>query len=320
MIRKSLKIGFQTAASILNKKQPARENPMKPKIRLWTQVLIILLLAAVPLTVSASQLEIFVSILPQKYFVKRIGADRVNINVMVAPGAHPAVYEPSPKQMAQLSRADIYFAMGVPFEDTWLKKIQAANRDLKIVHTDAWIEKQPIDRQHEENNHGHDHGTKDPHIWLSPPLAQIQARHILSALSAHDPSGAEIYEKNGREFAAEIAALDSKLRQIFANLPRSSEFIVFHPSWGYFADAYDLVQIPVEISGKSPKAADLQHLITHARKKNIRVILTQPQVSSKTAQIIAKAIDGKAVSADPLAENWPENLIEVAQQIAGAAQ
>jgi zinc transport system substrate-binding protein len=285
-------------------------------------VLLAMAAASWPAAAGAGQLDVFVSILPQKYFAERIGGDAVQVHVMVAPGAHPAVYEPSPRQMTGLSRADIYFAAGVPFEDAWLKKIQSANPDMKVVHTDAWIEKQPIDRGNGRpgHDHGHDHGAGDPHIWLSPPLVTIQARHMLAALSAADPDNADIYEANGRAFAAELVELDGRLRQMFARLPERRPFLVFHPSWGYFADAYGLVQIPVEISGKSPKAADLQRLITLARTRRIRAVLVQPQISSRTAETIAKAIDGQVITADPLAENWPENLMEVAGKILGAVK
>ena len=280
--------------------------------------LVLLLTTALPAAAGPSA---FVSIQPQKYFVERIGGDAVDVKVMVDPGAHPAVYEPSPRQMAALSRADLYFAAGVPFEDAWLKKIQAANPDLKIVHTDDWIQKQPIDRNgRTKGDHDHAHGNKDPHIWLSPPLVMIQARHILTALSQADPDNADTYEANGQKFISELAQLDTRLRQMFAHGSGGRRFLVFHPSWGYFASAYGLEQIPVEISGKAPKAADIQRLITLARKNDIQTVLIQPQISSKSAETIARAIDGQVVSADPLAENWPENLVEVAGKILEAAR
>lgn len=281
--------------------------------------LVLLLTTALPAAAGPSA---FVSIQPQKYFVERIGGNTVEVNVMVTPGAHPAVYEPSPRQMAALSKADLYFAAGVPFEDAWLKKIQAANPDLKTVHTDAWIQKQPIDRNssHTKADHGHDHGSEDPHIWLSPPLVMIQARHVIAALSQADPENADTYEANGQKFISELAQLDTRLRRMFAQGPQNREFLVFHPSWGYFADAYGLKQIPVEMSGKAPKAADLKRLITLARKKDIQTVLIQPQVSSKSAETIARAIDGQVVSADPLAGNWPDNLVEVAGKILEAAR
>jgi zinc transport system substrate-binding protein len=148
----------------------------------------------------------------------------------------------------------------------------------------------------------------------------IQARHILTALSQADPDNADTYEANGQKFISELAQLDTRLRQMFAHGSGGRRFLVFHPSWGYFAGAYGLEQIPVEISGKAPKAADIQRLITLARKNDIQTVLIQPQISSKSAETIARAIDGQVVSADPLAENWPENLVEVAGKILEAAR
>ena len=148
--------------------------------------------------------SVFVSILPQKYFLQKIGKDLVDVHVMVAPGASPATYEPKPLQMMALSRAQVYFAVGVPFERAWLKKIAAANPDMRIVHTDEGIEKIPMAAHHHEesppmNAHKNIHGEEasfDPHVWLSPPLVKIQARHIYEALAACDPGHEAIYAAN----------------------------------------------------------------------------------------------------------------------------
>jgi zinc transport system substrate-binding protein len=96
--------------------------------------------------------------------------------------------------------------------------------------------------------------------------------------------------------------------------------MVFHPSWGYFAKDYGLAEVPVEIEGKDPKPSQLRELIEHAREKNIRVVFAQPQFSQKNAKIIAREIDGEVVFADPLAENWADNLLEVAQKIVAGAR
>ena len=90
---------------------------------------------------GAEGLPIVVSVLPQKYFVEKIGGEMVEVSVMVLPGASAATYEPKPNQMVTLSKAKIYFAIGVPFEKVWLKKIASSNRHLQIVHTDKGIEK-----------------------------------------------------------------------------------------------------------------------------------------------------------------------------------
>ena len=53
-----------------------------------------------------NKIIVFVSILPQQYFVQQIGNDLVDVRVMVGPGQNPATYEPTPQQMAALSKAD----------------------------------------------------------------------------------------------------------------------------------------------------------------------------------------------------------------------
>ena len=91
--------------------------------------------------------------------------------------------------------------------------------------------------------------------------------------------------------------------------------MVFHPSWGYFADTYGLKQVPIEIAGKDPKPAQLKELIEYARQRAIKFIFVQPQYSAKSAQLIARAIGGQVVFTDPLAEDWAGNLRAVARKL-----
>ncbi len=281
---------------------------------------------------AADRTSVFVSIVPQKFFVQQIGKDLVDVHVMVRPGASPAVYEPKPRQMADLSKAKVYFAIGVPFESTWLKKITAANSKMKVVHTDHGVEKIPMAVPHHhdeegerkkeaEHHHGRDpeSGIVDPHIWLSPPLVKIQAHAILAALRDIDPAHGAVYEANYHQFVSEIDDLDARLRALFEGR-RGRKFMVFHPSWGYFARAYGLEQIPIEIEGKSPKPAQLKELIEHARENDVKIVFVQPQFSTKNAELVAREIGGQVAFADPLAEDWTANLLEVAEKFKAALE
>lgn len=262
---------------------------------------------------AESVIPVFVSIVPQKYFVEKIGGAFVNVSVMVKPGANPATYEPKPRQMVALSKTKIYFAIGVPFEKVWLKKIAAANPKMLVFHTQEGIEKKPIKADKPQ-------GIKDPHIWLSPPLVMIQARNILNALVAIDQANKSVYEACYKKFIIEIENLNAELKGIFTGKREEAEFMVFHPSWGYFARAYGLKQIPVEIEGKDPKPADLQRLIRQAKKLGVKVIFVQPQFSAASASVIAQAIGGQIAFADPLALNWPDNLRQVAAKFKAASR
>jgi len=263
---------------------------------------------------AGEKLPVFVSIIPQQFFVQQIGKDLVEVRVMVRPGASPATYEPKPKQMAAISKAKIYFSIGVPFEKAWLKKIVASNPEMLLVHTDRGIKKIPmVSYRHETEKNHHEHGILDPHIWTAPPLVKIQALTILTGLQEVDPDHRISYEKNYRRFISVVEDLDNKFRDIF-NGKHGHQFMVFHPSWGYFAHAYRLKQVPIEVEGKNPKPAQLKGLIEHAKAYDIKVIFVQPQFSSKSAKQIAKEIGGQVVFVDPLAFNWLDNLRNVANK------
>ncbi len=280
--------------------------------------------------IGAERVKVFVSIVPQKYFVQKIGGEFIRVSVMVKPGASPATYEPKPHQMVALSKARLYFAIGVPFERVWLKKIVAANPKMLLVYTEKGIEKRPMKaHHHEQRNHkilekgrqgpADEHqGIMDPHIWLSPPLVKIQAQNILNALLFVDPGHGAIYETNYEKFMKELDALDAHIRGMFAGKGERVAFMVFHPAWGYFARTYGLEQIAVEMEGKEPRPADLKHLIHDARERGIKVIFVQPEFSTRSAKAIATAIGGQVVLANPLALDWASNLKEVASKFNAA--
>lgn len=264
--------------------------------------------------------QVFVSIIPQKFFVQQISKDLINVKVMVQPGASPATYEPKPLQMVELSTAKLYFSIGVPFEKYWLKKIAASNPDMKIIYTDKGISKIRMSahphgkKTHEEDSDHLEHEGLDPHIWLSPALVQIQAGIILDALKQIDPANQSIYQKNYEQFIYKLKQLDLNLTELFKNNTKT-QFLVFHPSWGYFARDYGLEQIPIEIEGKDPKPAQIKAIVDLSKTRKINIIFVQPQNSTRIAQIIANEIHGTIVLADPLAFDWFSNMNTIALKI-----
>lgn len=268
---------------------------------------------------AADPPTVFVSVLPQKFFVQQISKDTMRVEVMVKPGASPATYEPKASQMKKLSTAIAYFAIGVPFEKTWLSRLSGINPEMEIIHTDRGIKRLAMS-EHVNTDTAHvededtEHGGLDPHIWLSPSLVKKQAAVIADSLGRLTPEHTQFFLDNLNSFTQQIDALDTELRKILEN-KRGTSFMVFHPSWGYFADEYGLTQVAVEIEGKSPKPAQLFKLIELAQKKNISVVFAQPQFSRKSAKLIAREIGGNVVTLDPLAENWLENMKVVSEQL-----
>ena len=270
-----------------------------------------------PPKVTEEKLDITVSILPQAYFVRKIGGERFSVNVMVQPGAEPATYEPKPQQMRALSEAEAYISIGVPFEGAWMGKIKAANPNMLIIDSAQGIQKMEMvaHHHHEEEEHEEDEETLDPHIWLSPQLVKVLSENIYQGLVQLDPTQKEEYKQNLDQFKAEIEQLDQTIKQNLAGI-KNRKFIVFHPAWGYFASEYNLEQVPIEVGGQEPSASELAELIQEAREENIKVIFAQPEFSGKDAQTIAQEIDGEVLLISPLAPDWSDNLLKVSQTFA----
>jgi zinc transport system substrate-binding protein len=301
------------------------------KVRWGWTCLVILLWTMSP--AEAAVMKVFVSIVPQKYFVQKIGGDRVAVSVLVPPGASPHQFEPKPRQMAELAQTSVYFAIGVELEKAWLKKIAAANPKLLVVPTDEGIAKiasveldphgEPpsaaAGSSHVPGKSDPREAAPDPHVWLSPPLVKLQAGRIRDGLTAADPGSGPYYSARCAAFLQEIDALDRELKALFAGRNGKS-FMVLHPSWGYFAAAYGLEQVPIEIEGKEPKPAQLQRLIRFARERRIDVIFVQPQFSAKSAELLAREIGGRIVVADPMAEDWANNLRVLSRKFGASAR
>ncbi|MFO7717292.1 MAG: metal ABC transporter solute-binding protein, Zn/Mn family [Thermodesulfobacteriota bacterium] len=262
----------------------------------------------------AAEVTVTVSVLPQKAIVEAIGGDAVDVQVMVRPGANPATYEPSPKQMARLNRSALYFAIGVPFEGAWLPRLTQGNADMEVVHLQQEVARHPMPGERGSHDHTHGQGTPDPHIWLSPNMVRAFSASIAEHLAEALPSQAEAIRARHLDFVAEVASLDAELAQTLRPLGQQDRrFLVFHPSWGYFARDYGLKQVPVQLEGKDPSPKDLQQLVRLAEEHELHTVFVQPQFSKKTAAMLAEQIDARVVELDPLAENWAENLRRVAE-------
>ncbi|GAH08091.1 unnamed protein product, partial [marine sediment metagenome] len=240
--------------------------------------------------------------------------EHVEVGVMVQPGHSPVTYEPTPRQMAALSVADAYIRIGVPFESFWMKHIREANPDLEIIDARAGVDSSLRPEGYEKDSVRRD---EDPHIWLDPTLAAEIAKTIRNYLIRTDEANSDDYRRNTEQLLDELEQLDTHIRNIFSPVS-TRRFLVFHPAWGYFAEAYGLEQLVVEHEGKEPGPHALSRLVELARRKNIRTVFVQKQISSQMANTLATEIDGRVVVLDPLAADYFGNLMKVARAIADA--
>lgn len=312
-------------------------------------------LLAIGLVCGFAKPLVSVSIPPQKYFVEKIAANTLDINVIIPASTDEHNFDFKPATMKKLEKSDIYFTIGLEFERVFADKFQSNFANLQVIDMGKDLRNLKTLHEHSENAHksSHDenahthlsgentqlndknshthnayerhahkhsnshetHSEKDPHIWLDPILVKIQASTIAKALIAKYPQNKALYEANLAQFQAELDALNAEISALFEK-SKNKKFIIYHPSLGYFAARYHLVQIPVEIEGKEPKTKDLQRLMSVAKKEKIKTIFVQKGFSQNAAKSLAKELKVSVVELNHLSENYAKNLRQIAQKIA----
>lgn len=283
---------------------------MKKTLIVLLSTVIMVIVGCVQSEKQPEKITVVVSIVPLAEFTEEIGGDKVHVSVMVPPGASPHTYEPTPGQIIEVSRAKMYIKVGVPieFELAWLDRILSTNRGLSIINASAGIHLQ----QHRQTSH-------DPHVWLSPKNAKTMVENIYKGLVAIDSVNEQYYSDNKKRYLEKLDRLDHEIEKMLEK-KINRKFMVYHPSWGYFARDYKIEQMPVESEGKEPTAQDIQHLIEQAKKSHIKVVFASPQFNTESAEVIAREIQGSVVFIDPLAKDYITNIEKVVQALSEAME
>lgn len=276
---------------------------------------------------TGEKIGVVVTILPQAEFVERVGGDRVEVAVMVPPGASPHTYEPVPSQLVKLAEAEMYAKVGsgIDFELAWMDKLIATNDNMLVVDCSEGVALREMTEAHEheddeaEAEDEHEAGSLDPHIWLSPGNAAVMVRNIAAGLVRLDPASRAYYERNRDKYLEELEQLDSDISEGLAGV-ENRVFMVYHAAFGYLAGDYGLTQLPVAAGGKEPTPAGLQHLIEQAREHNIKVVFVEPQFNPQSAEVIAGEIGGSVVFIDPLDGNYLDNMRAMAEKLVASME
>jgi zinc transport system substrate-binding protein len=276
------------------------------------------LLATTIITITASAraaeapLKVAVSVLPQVEVVEHVGGGLVEVLTLVPPGAFPATYEPSPKQLASLIDAALWIQIGIPFERAITERLKAAAPDLPIIDGCAGIERHPLDAV---GHNAHSEGALDPHIWLDPTLMASHAAILSRALCREIPEQCSVFDDNLTAYLARLKAADLRVASLLSR-HRGSPLFVFHPAYGYLARRYGLIQVAVEFDGKVPTGRRLAELVERARVSGAHALFVQPQFAGGGAHAAAAAMGLEVQVIDPLAPDLTTNLERIAEAIA----
>ena len=250
---------------------------------------------------DSNPIVVAVSVPPQEEFVERVGGNHVKVICLLPPGADCCEYDPTAGKLAEISKADIYLALGtgLNFETVSLPKISEMNKDIQIINT--------------SNNVTLIKG--DPHAWVSPKQAMVMVENIYKALAMKDPSHEEYYRRNKDAYLKDIGMLDNNITSVLSNSTTRS-FMVYPDNWGYFARDYGLNMLAINEDNKDPSPTDIQNLVDDAKAKNIKTVFVTPEFNPNSAREMASELGATVAEIDPLAPNYMENMNNASQTIA----
>lgn len=258
----------------------------------------------VPAAGASEVLSVFAGVEPVRYLARAVGGDRVSAAVLVPPGQSPHTFEPTPRQLTALERADLYLSAGMPFEAAWVERLSEALPRLRVTRLVS-----------ESGDHDHEGDHADPHPWTDPLASIALADRIRRALTDADPAGADAYLEGFRTVSRALEAAHGEMASVLGPF-EGRVFVVYHPAWSALAGRYGLRQLAVESAGKSPGARHLTEVITGARQAGACAVFVQPQFSTRAAQQVARALDVPVVALDPLGGDLARRLPEVSRTLA----
>lgn len=239
------------------------------------------------------RLQVATTFYPMYYFAKQVAGNSADVTLLIPNGVEPHDWEPTAKDMALIQNADVFIYNSRYFE-TWVDKVLKSidTTQLKVVEAAGQLPLMDTDGKH---------SSKDPHVWLSPVLAQKETEQIAMALIQKDPKNKLHYEANTAAFKKKLAKLDQAYKESIAKASHK-EFITQHAAFGYLAKQYGLKQI--SIAGLSPDTeptlGKLAELADLAKSKNLKVIYFEGMASSKVAKALANEIHAKTEVLNPL--------------------
>ena len=253
---------------------------------------------------TSKKLQIVTTFYPMYYFAKKVAGSSANVELLIPNGVEPHDWEPTAKDMAKIQDADVFIYNSQSFE-LWTDKVLKSINDSKltVVEASKGIKLMDAVESEEEDEHGHsEHSTaKDPHVWLSPVLAQQEVNTIAKAIEQADPKNKDQYQKNAADINSQLGDLDRLYKETVVKA-KKKEFVTQHAAFGYLAKQYGLTQIP--IAGLSPDVeptlGKLAELTDLTKKKKVKIIYFEEMTSSKVAETLAKEIGAKTEVLNPL--------------------
>lgn len=252
-------------------------------------------------------LRVVTTFLPVTLFTRAVAGDCATVTSLIPANIGPHDFQAKPGDLAALGQAQVLVKNGLEMEGFLDKLVASAgNPALKVIDSSrgvATIEASEGEAHHggeAEQDHGHDHGGVNPHIWLDPLRAVQQVENIRDGLVQADPGCREGYRRNAAAFTAQLRQLNDEIAgQLKPYAGRT--FIAFHDFAPYFAQRYGLrADFLVDVPELNPSPADLQRVTAAVKTTGLRALLSEPQEGNRSFNALARDLGVRIVEFDPM--------------------
>jgi zinc transport system substrate-binding protein len=257
----------------------------------------------------AERIKVIASIVPLADFARQVGGERVDVKLLLPPGASPHTYEPTPKAIKDVADARIFIKIGAGLE-FWAEKIIKASGNKRLIVIDS---SQGVSLIKETHSHSHSTSVADPHIWLDPIIAMDIVTKIEKALIEADPHNSEFYKKNASLYRERLSQLDKEISKKVKEF-KLKEYVTFHPAWNYFSRRYGLRVAGVieESPGREPSPRHIVRIVKEVKRIGSGVVFAEPQFNPKIAEAVAKEAGARVLYLDPIGgQKGRETYIEM---------
>ena len=224
---------------------------------------------------------------------RQVGGESANVSLLLPIGAESHTYEPTPRDIINISKCDIFICVGGESE-SWIDElISGENAPKKVVRM-----MDCVDVITEEHDHEHETGkiAYDEHVWTSPKNTIKILDEIKTAFVELDVENKEAYETNCGKYRAELELLDENFREFFGGFENPTLIFGDRFPLRYFASEYGIDYYSAFhgcSSESEPSAQVVASLIDKVKTENIPAVFYIELSNHKVADTIAEATGAK---------------------------
>jgi zinc transport system substrate-binding protein len=244
----------------------------------------------------AAKLSVVTSLFPLYDFARQIGGDQVEVTLLLPPGVEAHSFDPKPDDILRVNRAGLFIYTHKAME-VWAATIAASVDPMKVTIVDASIGARLLqagDHDDGDDDHNHEAGKIDPHLWLDFANAQVMVGNIAQAMATKDPTHRDLYLANAAAYRARLDRLDAAYRTALADCKKRTLLQGGHFALGYLTARYGLdYRAAAAVNPEAePTAATMAALVQEMRRNDLHYLFSEELVSPKLAETIAKEAGG----------------------------